>query len=141
MTDDHPIEFENSSGNVFADIGFDEETSSRLAHKADLVGVLHRFQQERGLSQAAFGRLVGIPQPRLSQLYNGRIAGMSTDKLLDAITKLGGHVTIRVEQHPAPRDAGRVVLELAGERNAAERLARMGGSDPNATAAPRRRWG
>lgn len=63
MTGHHSIEFEESSGNVFADIGFDEETSSRLAHKADPVGVLHRFQQERGLSQTASGRLVGIPSP------------------------------------------------------------------------------
>jgi predicted XRE-type DNA-binding protein len=108
-----PIEFEESSGNVFADIGFDPATAGRLAHKADLVSVLHRYQQEQGLSQAAFGRLVGIPQPRLSQLYNGKIAGMSTDKLLDAIAKLGGHVTIRIEPHPQPADAGKVELEVA----------------------------
>ncbi|MEA3017587.1 MAG: hypothetical protein QOI38_2309 [Sphingomonadales bacterium] len=107
------IAFEESSGNVFEDIGFDRPTAARLAHKADLVGVLHRVQQERGLSQAAFARLVGIPQPRLSQLYNGRISGISTDKLLDAIAQLGGHVTIRVEAHPAPGDAGRVELKVA----------------------------
>lgn len=113
MTDDGEIQFEESLGNVFADIGFDKPTADRLSHKADLVGVLHGCQQERGLSQAAFSRLVGIPQPRLSQLYNGRIAGMSTDKLLDAIARLGGHVTIRVEPHPVAADAGRVELELA----------------------------
>jgi predicted XRE-type DNA-binding protein len=113
MTEPQSIEFEESSGNVFADIGFDEPTAASLTHKAELVGVLQRFQHEQGLSQSAFGRLVGIPQPRLSQLYNGRIAGMSTDKLLDAIARLGGHVTIRVEPHPAPADAGRVELELA----------------------------
>jgi predicted XRE-type DNA-binding protein len=107
------IAFEEGSGNVFEDIGFDRPTAARLAHKADLVGVLHRVQHERGLTQAAFARLVGIPQPRLSQLYNGRISGMSTDKLLDAITRLGGHVTIRVEAHPAPGDAGRVELKVA----------------------------
>ena len=107
------IEFEESSGNVFEDIGFDKATAAGLAHKADLVGVLHRFQQERGLSQSAFARLVGIPQPRLSRLYNGKISGMSTDKLLDAVTRLGGHVTIRVEPHPAPGDAGRVELKVA----------------------------
>lgn len=111
--DSPPIEFEESSGNVFEDIGFDKATAGRLAHKADLIGVLHRVQRERGLSQVAFSRLVGIPQPRLSKLYNGKIVGMSTDKLLDAIARLGGHVTIRVEQHPAATDAGRVELELA----------------------------
>jgi hypothetical protein len=38
---------------------------------------------------------------------------MSTDKLLEAITRLGGRVTIRVEPSPAAGDAGRVELELA----------------------------
>lgn len=44
----------------------------------------------------------------MSKLYNGKIAGISTDKLLEAIAKLGGHVSIRVEPHPAPGEAGRV---------------------------------
>jgi predicted XRE-type DNA-binding protein len=113
MTDAPPIAFENSSGNVFEDIGFDSATVDRLTHKADLVSVLFRYQQERNLSQAAFSRIVGIPQARLSKLYGGKIAGMSTDKLLGAIAKLGGHVTIRVEPHPEPAGAGRVEMELA----------------------------
>jgi len=85
MTDARAIEFENSSGNVFEDIGFDTPIADRLTHKAELVSVLYRCQQERNLSQVAFSRLGGIPQPRLSKLYSGKIAGMSTDKLLDAI--------------------------------------------------------
>jgi predicted XRE-type DNA-binding protein len=113
MSQPEPIEFEESSGNVFADIGFDAPTATRLSYKADLVGVLYRAQQERDLSQSAFGRLVGIPQPRLSKLYNGKLDGMSTDKLLDAVAKVGAHVLIRVEAHPEARDAaGRVELEL-----------------------------
>lgn len=113
MTDTKDIEFEESSGNVFEDIGFDTATADRLTHKAELVGVLYRLQQERNLSQIAFSRLVGIPQPRLSKLFSGKIAGMSTDKLFDAIAKLGAHVTIRVEPHPTPAEAGRVEMELA----------------------------
>lgn len=107
------IEYEDGSGNVFEDIGFEGAVAERLSHKADLVAVLFRYQQELALSQMAFSRLVGIPQPRLSKLYNGKIAGMSTDKLLDAITRLGGHVVIRVEQHPVSKVAGRVDLEVA----------------------------
>jgi len=38
---------------------------------------------------------------------------MSMDKLLEAITRLGGHGVIRVEQHPVSKVAGRVELELA----------------------------
>ena len=113
MNGSETIEFDEGTGNVFEDIGFDKPTAEKLTHKAELVGVLFTYQQERNLSQVAFSRLVGIPQPRLSKLYNGKIAGMSTDKLLEAIRKLGGHITIRVEPHPAPTEAGRVKLELA----------------------------
>jgi predicted XRE-type DNA-binding protein len=107
------IDYEDGSANVFEDIGFEGAVAERLSHKADLVAVLFRYQEQLSLSQVAFSRLVGIPQPRLSKLYNGKIAGMSTDKLLDAITRLGGHVVIRVEQPPVNEGAGRVDLELA----------------------------
>lgn len=113
MSDTDRIEFEESSGNVFADIGFDAPTAARLSNKADLVGVLYRAQQERDLSQSAFSRLVGIPQPRLSKLYSGKLDGISTDKLLDAVARVGAHVVIRVEAHPeAGEAAGRVELEV-----------------------------
>ena len=110
---DADIEYEEGGGNVFEDIGFKGAVAAGLSHKADLVAVLFRYQEELALGQMAFSRLVGIPQPRLSKLYNGKFAGMSTDKLLEAITRLGGHVVIRVEQHPLSTAAGRVELELA----------------------------
>ena len=113
MSSPTPIAYEESSGNVFADLGYDSETAAQLSHKAELVGVLHHLQQERDLSRSAFSRLVGISQPRLSKLYGGNIASMSTEKLLEAIAKLGGRIPIRVESHPAPADAGRVEIELA----------------------------
>lgn len=113
MTASNEIEHEVSSGNIFEDLGFDRSTSDKLAYKAGLVSILRGIQHERSLSQVAFSRLTGIPQPRLSKLFNGKIAEMSTDKLLDAIARLGGHVAIRVEPHPAKGEAGRVELELA----------------------------
>lgn len=107
------IDFEDSSGNVFADIGFDASAASSLLHKAELVGVLHRYCGEMGLSQSAFGKLVGIPQPRLSKLFAGKVAEISTDRLIEAIAKLGGHITIRIETHPEAARAGRVETEFA----------------------------
>lgn len=113
MSEFQNIEFEESSGNVFEDIGFDAPTTTQLSHKADLVGVLHRAQHERELSQSAFSRLVGIPQPRLSKLFNGKLDGVSTDKLLNAAARAGAHVIIRVEAHPtASEAAGCIELEL-----------------------------
>ena len=34
------IDYEESSGNVFEDIGFESVVAERLSHKADLVAVL-----------------------------------------------------------------------------------------------------
>lgn len=112
MTVDH-IVVEDGSDNVFADIGFAPEAAARLLLKAELVSVIRKYRDELGLSQLELSRLVDIPQSRLSRLFSGKIGDASTDKLLGAIAKLGGHVTIRVEAHPENGKAGRVDMELA----------------------------
>ena len=72
-----------------------------------------RYQQEHGLSQSALALLVDIPQPRLSNLFAGKMSGITSEKLIKACTKLGRHVRIVIEEHPAGGAAGRVALEVA----------------------------
>lgn len=108
---DMPIEFEASSGNVFADLGLAD--ADDLAYKSGLVGSIMRYQQEFGLSQSALAKLVGIPQPRLSNLFRGNLGGITSEKLIKACTRLGRHVRIVIEEHPVKSEAGRVVMELA----------------------------
>ena len=105
------IEHEVSSGNVFADLGLAQ--AEDLAYKAGLIGSIMRYQQEHGLTQSALAELVEIPQPRLSNLFRGKLAGITTEKLIAACARLGRHVRIVVDEHPAKADAGRVALELA----------------------------
>jgi predicted XRE-type DNA-binding protein len=104
-------EFEESSGNVFADLGLPD--ADDLAYKAGLIGSIMRYQQEHGLSQSALALLVDIPQPRLSNLFAGKMGGITSEKLIKACTKLGRHVRIVIEEHPAGEAAGRVALEVA----------------------------
>lgn len=104
------IEFEQSSGNVFADLGL--AGADDLAFKAGLIGSIMRYKEEYGLSQAALSELVEIPQPRLSNLFRGKIAGITTEKLINACARLGRHVRIVIEEHPNKAVAGRVELEL-----------------------------
>ena len=80
-------QFEESSGNVFADLGLPD--ADDLAYKADLIGSIKRYQQEHGLSQSALALLVDIPQPRLSNLFAGKMSGITSEKLIKACTKLG----------------------------------------------------
>ncbi len=103
--------FEESSGNVFADIGLSD--ADDLAYKAGLIGSIMRYGHEHGLSQSALALLVDIPQPRLSNLFAGKMGGITSEKLIKACTRLGRHVRIVIEEHPAEAVAGRVELELA----------------------------
>ena len=103
--------YEDSSGNVFADLGLPE--ADDLAYKAGLIGSIMRYQQEYGLSQSALAVLVDIPQPRLSNLFRGKMGGITSEKLIKACTRLGRHVRIVVEEHPVEAVAGRVVMEVA----------------------------
>jgi predicted XRE-type DNA-binding protein len=104
-------DFEESSGNVFADLGLPD--ADDLAYKAGLIGSIMRYQQEHGLSQSALALLVDIPQPRLSNLFAGKMGGITSEKLIKACTKLGRHVRIVIEEHPVGDAAGRVALEVA----------------------------
>lgn len=104
------VEYEESTGNVFADLGLAH--ADDLAYKAGLIGSIMRYQQEYGLSQSALATLVDIPQPRLSNLFRGRMGGITSEKLIKACTRLGRHVRIVVDEHPMEAVAGRVVMEV-----------------------------
>src|SRR3546814_12756315 len=66
------------SGNVFADLGFADPATHKL--KAELVRRLDSILKSRGLSQSAAARLIGVGQPDLSKLLNGRFREMSVDR-------------------------------------------------------------
>ncbi len=104
-------DFEIGSGNVFADLGLAD--ADQLAAKAGLIASIMRAVKERGLSQEEAARIVKIPQSRLSNLFRGKIEGVTTDKLMRALALLGAHVRIVVEERPEPAVAGKVKVELA----------------------------
>ena len=80
------IEFENSNGNVFADLGLDdaEELYTRSALGAQVVTIL----KEEGYTQAETSRLLGIKQPEWSALTN-------MDDVDHFIEKVGFPVLVR----------------------------------------------
>jgi predicted XRE-type DNA-binding protein len=104
-------DYEESSGNVFADLGLPD--ADDLTYKAGLIGSIMRYGQEHGLSQSALAVLTDIPQPRLSNLFAGKMSGITSEKLIKACTRLGRHVKIVIEEHPVEAVAGRVELEVA----------------------------
>src|SRR3954469_1516790 len=95
-----------SSGNVFADLGF-AEPEEEFA-KAQLASHIRRIIRRRRLTQVAAAALMGIDQPKVSALLNGRLANFSTDRLMRLLTALGQDVEIVVRDKPSSLDKGRI---------------------------------
>ena len=90
------ITVHDSSGNVFADLGIDNP--EEYLAKSELAAEILRIVQRRRLTQAEVAKLLGIRQPKVSELLRGRLDGFSTDRLLRFITLLGYDVQIKVSK-------------------------------------------
>jgi predicted XRE-type DNA-binding protein len=75
------------SGNVFADMGLPEPDEELT--KAQLASHIRRVIKRRRLTQAAAASLMGIDQPKVSALLNGRLANFSSGRLMRLLTALG----------------------------------------------------
>ncbi|MFZ1989671.1 MAG: helix-turn-helix transcriptional regulator [Alphaproteobacteria bacterium] len=86
------IKVAKSSGNVFRDLGLADADGLEL--KAMIALRVVRAIEERGLTQVQVAELLGLKQPKVSALMNGKISGFSIERLLRFLTKLGHDVTI-----------------------------------------------
>lgn len=87
---------DRSSGNVFHDMDFDAEEAASLKIRADLMIEISGIIKRRRLTQAAAARLLGVTQPRVSDLVRGKIDLFSIDMLVDMISRAGGTVQLAV---------------------------------------------
>src|SRR5580700_4823052 len=74
-----PIKIEESSGNVFADLGL-SNPEERLA-KADLAIQINKLIKKRKLKQKEAAALLSLDQPKISALSRGRLSGFSIERL------------------------------------------------------------
>jgi predicted XRE-type DNA-binding protein len=80
------------SGNVFADLGFND--AEDLQVKAALTTQIARRIRTLRLTQVQAGARLGISQPDVSKLMNGRYTGYSADRLLAILNALEVDVEI-----------------------------------------------
>ena len=98
-----------SSGNVYADIGA-AQPEAMLA-KAQLAQRVGSIIAARKLTQRAAAEIIGVPQPKLSNILRGQFRGVSEAKLMDCLLRLGNDVQIVVK--PARRKASVGSLSVA----------------------------
>jgi predicted XRE-type DNA-binding protein len=90
--------FVKSSGNVFEDLQVPEPAEAQA--KSELAALIARALRTRRLTQTAAAKLLGIDQPKVSQLVRGRLTRFSTERLLVLLTRLGRDVEIVVREQP-----------------------------------------
>ncbi len=93
--------------NVFADLGLPD--ADELLVKAKLAHRIAAAIRERGISQSEAASLIGLPQPKLSNMLRGRFHGISEDKMMRCLAALGHDVTIRVSK--VGKDGAQVAVE------------------------------
>ena len=90
--------FTESTGNVFADLGFDQEEAENLRVRSTLMARIKKVIEDRGLTQNEAARLFGVTQPRISNLVCGRIDLFSIDTLIDMLARAGVRVRVTMQR-------------------------------------------
>ena len=96
------IAIEEGSDNPYADLG--RPHADEMLVKAGLAHEIAQVIKSRHLTQQRAAELLGMPQPKLSDMLRGKFRGISQAKMIECLNRLGRDVDIVV------RKAGRRAL-------------------------------
>ncbi|RUW62420.1 helix-turn-helix transcriptional regulator [Mesorhizobium sp. M7A.F.Ca.US.008.03.1.1] len=96
------ITAEMSSGNVFADLGFDNPEEELL--KAKLASEIRAIIKRRRLTQAKSAEMLGMKQPDVSAIVTGRTGKFSIGRLVRCLDRLDYKVDV-VVRHKSRKPA------------------------------------
>ena len=80
---------------VFADLGY--ENPDQALAKVELARRITAIIRQRRLTQTQAAEVLGIDQPRVSNLMIGRLSGFSLERLLRFLNALGRDVEIVIK--------------------------------------------
>jgi len=97
-------DYEKSSGNVFADLGFRNSKQELL--KARLTLEIYKLLKAQGVTQQQAAKLLGTTQAQVSALMRCKPVSVSVGRLMEFLTVLGQDVKVTVRPAPRRRKAG-----------------------------------
>src|ERR1700692_128838 len=95
-----------SCGNVFADLNLPQ--ADDLLAKAELAAKIVAEIQRRRLTQSQAAAILGIDQPKVSVLKQGKLSGFSIERLMRFLLLLGRDIEITVKGKSRSRSAARL---------------------------------
>jgi predicted XRE-type DNA-binding protein len=84
--------------NVFSQLDFAHGEAENLRIRADLMSALIEFIRRNRLTQTRAAKLLGVTQPRISDLMRGQIQLFSIDNLVTLLAAAGLRVDIRFKR-------------------------------------------
>jgi predicted XRE-type DNA-binding protein len=84
------------SENVFVDCGFPPAEAENLRIRAKLMVALIGYIQERKITQSRAAKIMGVSQPRISDLVRGKIWLFTIDTLVNMVTAAGLKVDVDI---------------------------------------------
>ena len=106
MSRDEP--FTTGSGDIFKDFGFSDEEATALNLKASLFHTLQEALKQLPGTQSDIAAHLGVPQPKISDILNGKMSGFSVERLANYLLKLNYDICVSVHPSPCGR-RGRVI--------------------------------
>ncbi|MFZ4537677.1 helix-turn-helix domain-containing protein [Propionivibrio sp.] len=104
-------QIEQGSINVYADLGIGD--AEDMLVKAQLATKIGEIIKRRKLTQIQAAEMLGIPQPKLSNMLRGQFRGISETKMIDCLTRLGRNVEIVVKSASRSKAVGHVSVVFA----------------------------
>jgi len=92
-----PLAMHESSGNVFKDIGFNDSEADSLFIRGCLMIEIEKIIKSNGWTQAQAADILGITQPRISEILSDRVDLFAIDTLVKYLSLLGKRVLVNVE--------------------------------------------
>lgn len=90
-----------TKGSVFDDLGFDAAEAQNLKMRAVLMRAIESEIRKKNLTQTMAAELLGVKQPRISDLYRGKIQLFTIDVLINMLAKLGKPVSLLIDNKKA----------------------------------------
>ncbi|MEM7175608.1 MAG: helix-turn-helix transcriptional regulator [Chlamydiota bacterium] len=97
MDKDEDIEVFVGSGNVFEDLDYPNPTEAQA--KAELARQIHQVIESKNLTQQEAAEMMGISQPKVSDIIRGKLSKYTLDRLIRFLRLLGRDIEIRIKKH------------------------------------------
>jgi len=84
------------STDLWADLGFKPVEAQDLRIRSHMMIALREFVREKKLTQSQAAKLLGVTQPRVSDLMKGKINLFSASNLIKLLAKAGLRVDVQI---------------------------------------------